>query len=262
MAITALLSTPNSLASSYTRTFATTLPASARSPGPVSRSGAAHAPSGVSSCCSSPLAHRALITVSACLSGLSLRPTPSGLPCIDTGTLRRKPYREPRPFHGHCDHAQAGVCSGLRQIPGKPFIGQRPGHAQRTRESPATPGLLQTFLTGMQVCSPAWTSRQWINDDFAVNRHHAEQVGLDGTSLTPHAGTDHRSGHDERRRPHSRPPNSLQGRRVRSTSHLARRRCLRTSDRPVTYIPVRGVPVQGVPVRGVPACRVPVPGVP
>jgi hypothetical protein len=30
LAITALLSTPNSLASSYTRTFATTLPASAR----------------------------------------------------------------------------------------------------------------------------------------------------------------------------------------------------------------------------------------
>lgn len=73
LAITALLSTPNSLASSYTRTFATTLPASARYLGPLSRYGAAHAPSGVSSCCSSPLAHRALIAVSACLSGLSLR---------------------------------------------------------------------------------------------------------------------------------------------------------------------------------------------
>ncbi len=33
LAMTALLSTPNSLASSYTRTFATTLPASARTPG-------------------------------------------------------------------------------------------------------------------------------------------------------------------------------------------------------------------------------------
>jgi hypothetical protein len=40
---------------------------SARIPGPVGRSGAARAPSGVSSCCSSPRAHRALITISACL---------------------------------------------------------------------------------------------------------------------------------------------------------------------------------------------------
>ena len=36
---------------------------SARKSGPVSRSGAACAPSGVSTCCSSPRAHRALITI-------------------------------------------------------------------------------------------------------------------------------------------------------------------------------------------------------
>jgi hypothetical protein len=69
LAITALLSTPNSFASSYTRTFATTLPLLGPKTGPVSRCGAAHAPSGVSCCGSSPRAHRALIAISTCLSG-------------------------------------------------------------------------------------------------------------------------------------------------------------------------------------------------
>jgi hypothetical protein len=71
LAITALLSTPNSFASSYTRTFATALPllGPARpDPQPV---GAARAPSGVSFCCSSPHAHRSLIAISACSPGPS-----------------------------------------------------------------------------------------------------------------------------------------------------------------------------------------------
>jgi hypothetical protein len=63
LAITALLSTPNSFASSYTRTFATALPlVGPAHPDHRGRSGAARAPAGVSFWCSSPRSHRALIT--------------------------------------------------------------------------------------------------------------------------------------------------------------------------------------------------------
>ena len=86
LAITALLSTPNSLASSYTRTFATALPLLGPAPpGHVSRSGAARAPSGVSFCCSSPHAHRALITISACFPGMPLSPV------LPSASARRRP---------------------------------------------------------------------------------------------------------------------------------------------------------------------------
>jgi hypothetical protein len=63
LAITALLSTPNSFASSYTRTFATALPLIGPAhPDHRGRSGAARAPAGVSFWCSSTRSHRALIT--------------------------------------------------------------------------------------------------------------------------------------------------------------------------------------------------------
>ncbi len=62
--------------------------------GPVSRSGAAHAPSGVSTCCSSPLAHRALITITACLSGeyFAARTRP---PCRPSVPLHRAACEPP-----------------------------------------------------------------------------------------------------------------------------------------------------------------------
>jgi hypothetical protein len=69
LTMTALLSTPNSFASSYTRTFATTLLYSARTPGPSTRThhtgpGQSVLRAGVSLWSSSPRAHRALIAVS------------------------------------------------------------------------------------------------------------------------------------------------------------------------------------------------------
>jgi len=87
LAITALLSTPNSLASSYTRTFATALPLLGPDSRTLAPTGAARAPAGVSLCCSSPHAHRALIAISAfSLPGASCRPRrasptePPGIP--------------------------------------------------------------------------------------------------------------------------------------------------------------------------------------
>jgi hypothetical protein len=69
LTMTALLSTPNSFASSYTRTFATTLLYSARISGPSTRThhtgpGQSVLRAGVSLWSSSPCAHRALIAVS------------------------------------------------------------------------------------------------------------------------------------------------------------------------------------------------------
>src|SRR5580698_9772181 len=96
LAITALLSTPNSLASSYTRTFATALPLLGPAhAGPVSQIGAARAPSGVSLCCSSPHAHRVLIAISACSLTICVLPAPPasrGWP----GTAPAWPCRPPR----------------------------------------------------------------------------------------------------------------------------------------------------------------------
>jgi len=69
LAMTALLSTPNSFASSYTRTFATALPLlGPGSPDPSGRPGR-EAPAGVRFCCSSPRSHRALITIGSCFPG-------------------------------------------------------------------------------------------------------------------------------------------------------------------------------------------------
>src|SRR5438067_8473171 len=70
LAITALLSTPNSFASSYTRTFATALPYSVRLIRTlVAPARAARAPAGVRLCCSSPRSHQALITIGSCFPG-------------------------------------------------------------------------------------------------------------------------------------------------------------------------------------------------
>ncbi len=92
LAMTALLSTPNSLASSYTRTFATTLPASARAIRASQPDRSSLAPSGVNSCCSSPHAHRALITNLS----LSLRPVLRRLFPISPAALVRSYVRTSR----------------------------------------------------------------------------------------------------------------------------------------------------------------------
>jgi len=160
--------------------------------GPVSRSGAAHAPSGVSCYCSSPRAHRALITISACLSGTTccrlIRPP--AIVCVTAGLARRLQRPATR--------------LGPVEIADEPAIGERSRHAQRSRDRPAAPGSLQAVLAGMQVRAPARPARPGIGDDLAVNRHDAKQVGLGGSRPAPDACPDHRSGHARRNRPHDR----------------------------------------------------------
>src|SRR5712692_7150165 len=160
--------------------------------GPVSRSGAAHAPSGVSCYCSSPRAHRALITISACLSGTTccrlIRP--SAIALVTAGPARRLRRHATR--------------SGPVEKADEPAIGERSRHAQRSRDRPAAPGLLQAVLAGVQVRAPARPARPGIGDDLAVNRHDAKQVRLGGPRPAPHACPYHRSGHARRNRPHIR----------------------------------------------------------
>jgi len=151
---------------------------SARIPGPVSRSGAARAPSGVSSCCSSPRAHRALITISACLSGTS---------CC---RLNSSPASRTRPA-GSLPRSAAAPRSGLDEIPDEPAIGERSRRAQRSRNRPAAPGSLQAVPGGVQVRSPARSARRGVSDNLAVDRHHAKQVRLGGTHPATDACPDH-----------------------------------------------------------------------
>ena len=80
LAMTALLSTPNSFASSYTRTFATALPLLGPEIRACQPAGAGRAPSGVSLCCSSPHAHRALMTSQPSFVRCPRLWTPSGTP--------------------------------------------------------------------------------------------------------------------------------------------------------------------------------------
>jgi hypothetical protein len=164
---------------------------SARISGPVSRSGAAHAPSGVSCCCSSPRAHRALITNLS----LSLRQTCCRLnysPAIARHRLARySALRRRRPL-------------GPVEIADEPAIGERSRHAQRSGDRPAVPGSLQAVLAGVQVRTPTRPARPGIDDDLAVNRHDAKQFRLGRSRPAPDACPDHRSGHARRNRPHSR----------------------------------------------------------
>ncbi len=183
--------------------------------GPVSRSGAARAPSGVSSCCSSPLAHRALITISACLSGPSWRRLPemprpvpdlpmAGLPVTASATHSPTHARAPRA-------PQRPQGSGVRQISSELAVTERYRRAQRSRNRPAAPGSRQAVQAGMQVRSPARSLRSGVSDDLAAHRHHAKQVGLSGSAPAPNARTDHRSGHARKRGPHGRPVIQLTG---------------------------------------------------
>jgi hypothetical protein len=115
----------------------------------------------------------------------------------------------------------------------EPSIGEHSGHAQRSRKCPAAPGLLQAVLTGMQVCPPARPARGRVGNDLTAYRYHAKQVGLGSPGPAPYARADHRSGHDKRRRPHSRLANSLQCRRVCGTRHLG---CLILRRRPAACL--------------------------
>jgi hypothetical protein len=141
LAMTALLSTPNSFASSYTRTFATALPLL----GPFYRAcqpaGAARAPSGVSLCCSSPHAHRALIASQPSFVRCPRLRTPSGTP------------RPCRPAGLPPGEGPAKMPSGGRLAPSMPGLGadMHPGQAagrsrqERPRPLPQPRGASRTW---------------------------------------------------------------------------------------------------------------------
>jgi hypothetical protein len=145
LAITALLSTPNSFASSYTRTFATALPLlDPECPGPQP-AGAARAPSGVSLCCSSPHAHRALIAISAFFPPVR----PSVRPVRSLATVRPRaaasqlssqavPSGIPRPYRPAMPPGGAGLArmpADGGHVPSMPGLdaGMHPGQAAAWR---------------------------------------------------------------------------------------------------------------------------------
>jgi hypothetical protein len=168
LAITALLSTPNSLASSYTRTFATALPLLGPDLPDHLPAGAARAPSGVSLCCSSPHAHRALITMSAffrsALAGKSAPP-------VWTARHGREVFRD--------------------------LLGRQPfRQAQGTRESLTVLRSLQACQASVQICTPARQPRGDVGNDLPSRNHQADQLGLRTTHSAAHASPDrwHRPG--------------------------------------------------------------------
>src|SRR6266567_4702120 len=163
--------------------------------GPVSRSGAARAPSGVSSCCSSPLAHRALITISACLSGPSWRRLPemprpvpdlpmTGLPV--TASPTHSPTQAPRRALGIARRRLARAKQsklGCRYAP-------RPG----------------LCAAGSATISPP-TATTRSKSDLAARLPHPTHVRITDPGM---------AGNEDRM---AALPSSLQGRRVGGTWH-------------------------------------------
>jgi hypothetical protein len=163
--MTALLSTPNSLASSYTRTFATALPLL----GPACRTylptGAARAPSGVSLCCSSPHAHRALITMSA-----FFLPAPTSCQHRTSAQPRRLPrYSATRPT-GSTAVRRRDRASALRRW-------ARSKHARLGCRYAPLPGSRPVISGTISV--PATTRR--INSGLAARAPQPTHVRIGGT---------------------------------------------------------------------------------
>ena len=134
LAITALLSTPNSFASSYTRTFATALPLL----GPARPDQSAVR----GSACS--VRRQPLLFIAACSSvahrNLSLlSPAVAAVRALCRATLSW----------------QAGTGSRHRKISGQPAGTKRSRQAQRPREHPTALRPVKAPLAGMQVCTPA-----------------------------------------------------------------------------------------------------------
>jgi len=161
LAITALLSTPNSLASSYTRTFATTLPQLGPDTRTLAPTGAACAPSGVSLCCSSPHAHR-LIAISASFFRRFQTPVPQAARTRPSGYKPHCPSGIPRPCRpaarpegavlagkpvgaGHDPSMPAG---GAGMHPGREAAGRRRG---QSRPPPPPRGPARTLRRGLRT---------------------------------------------------------------------------------------------------------------
>jgi len=134
LAITALLSTPNSLASSYTRTFATALPLL----GPATRTLSRPGQRVLRPASASAVHRRMLIGRSLQISASSVRPTACHQVFRDLAIR-------------HC----------CRQ-------------AKRARKSSATLGSFQACQARVQVCTPARKPPGRVGNDLLSRRHHAD----------------------------------------------------------------------------------------
>jgi hypothetical protein len=171
LAITALLSTPNSFASSYTRTFATALPLI----------GPAYA---------RPWWRRPGQRV--------LRPASDS--AVHRRVLIRRSSRSDPAFFGNavlvaapagwpgqtCTALFAALCQVLSEPAGDGWSRQ----AQRPGERPAPLCLLEAFLAEVQVGAAAMQPRLGVRDEFALPAHHTQQVGLGLAAPAPDACPD------------------------------------------------------------------------
>lgn len=155
LAMTTLLSTPNSLASSYTRTLATSLLLGPGYAGPSLLHGRTH---------------RVLIECSS-----QSRPTsnsrntrPHGVPCGHVLRCR---------LLGNC---LDGSAQRLRV--------ERPLGAKGPRERPAADRQVQTDQGGVYIRTPAGQRTAWIGGAGALFPHDAQQIALGRSLPAPHTG--------------------------------------------------------------------------
>jgi hypothetical protein len=151
LAMTTLLSTPNSLASSYTRTLATSLLLGPGVSGPSLLHGRTH---------------RVLIECSS-----QSRPTSNS-----RGTRAARTFRTTL------------LTVLLLDVPAQRLYVQRTRGAQRPRECPAAHRLVQTDLDGVYICTPAGQRTARIGDAFVLDRHDPQQFGLGRSLPAPHTG--------------------------------------------------------------------------
>ncbi len=151
LAMTTLLSTPNSLASSYTRTLATSLLLGPGASGPSLLHGRTH---------------RVLIECSS-----QSRPTSNS-----RGTRAARTFRTTL------------LTVLLLDVPAQRLYVQRTRGAQRPRECPAAHRLVQTDLGGVYICTPAGQRTARIGDTFVLDRHDPQQFGLGRSLPAPHTG--------------------------------------------------------------------------
>jgi hypothetical protein len=119
---------------------------------------------GVSSCRSSPCAHRALISFSTCFPyRLLVRP------------VRFPPCNAGRGHRRQSCYARVTTC---RKVGSHRRDGERPRGTQCPRKRPAPPRQFQAFQTRVQVSTPAWQSRLGIREDIVPAGHQAKQPGL------------------------------------------------------------------------------------
>jgi len=203
LSMTALLSTPNSLASSYTRTFATAL---------LTRSGSSRTlVAGPGSACagrpSDWAVHRRVL----------IRRSSRSYPAFPALLLLSLLFL---PLPGQAGPRQA--CPGLTTHLGQELPeragGQWSRQAQCPRERPAPLRLLEAFPAEMQVGAPARQLRTGIRDDGAVSAHHTQQIGFGRTDPAPDTRPDRRHGHGRQG------PSGHSGRKLTAPGHRPCRR--------------------------------------